>query len=337
VVDLHDHLRRYYALEGPFRPITGMPITDQQNATLQVGDWFVKLFAPARVPEPLIEQSLRVQEAVRTLGLPAPQVRRSRDQALYTPFGDQYLAVMAFVPGRSLLPGRLDQAQAAAVGDVLARLHGAMARLTPGDSRPAPPDGERVLSEWQALRQAADAGVGAPAELNRFVAEAAAYREAMWTWFPPTAVDWADQPWQMIHGDFHGGNLRWGEPEGVRAVIDFDGCGPGYLASEVAEAWLLNCRREAEVPAPEVEVAFLLGYRRCCQLTRAQWLAIPRAWLTLQMARTWPVSQVYEQPGSYDPDRALRVAIKRERQVRWVGEHLADMAAMLQHAWDAGW
>jgi Ser/Thr protein kinase RdoA (MazF antagonist) len=124
--------------------------------------------------------------------------------------------------------------------------------------------------------------------------------------------------WGYCHGDFHGGNVRL-DADGTLRIFDFDCCGPGWRAYDLAvcrlwcateEAWETFCAGYEEVrPLPEAT------------RTAIPWFIVARQfWWIGYHVRAW----LLKGGSSFLDDRFLDhvIGVLRER----LGKHLPELA-----------
>jgi hypothetical protein len=214
------------------RPVARGRVGEIWRLEASSGTWAVKT-EPGSVSEAGVAPSARFQEASVAAGVPAPALRRSRAGSVYASAGGVMARVLSWVPMAPADPS-LD---AAAVGDLVGRLHGVAVAgsWTAADVEPwfSDPVGAEA---WDALL-AELTQRGAP-----FAASLGAHRDEMLALEgllePPRDLRWC-------HRDLFADNVR-ANPSGGLVVFDFDSSGPCDPAWELA--FLLMEYATAEAP-----------------------------------------------------------------------------------------
>jgi homoserine kinase type II len=153
-------------------------------------------------------------------GVQTPVPRADAAGARFVRWGDDFVSLFPWVPGRTLARAELTPAHAAAVGDALARLHVASDGYS--DHRPGryePPEIAARLARIAALaRPELDAAVRVLGpELARLDAERT-----------------SGVPLGIIHGDLFVDNVLYDDAGGLTALIDFEQASWGRLAYDLA-------------------------------------------------------------------------------------------------------
>lgn len=204
-------------------------------------------------------------------GLPVSAPIATTDGRLQVEVDGVSLCLQHEIPGALLDSAELCQVHSA--GEVLARLHEALARY-PGSGRiagVAPPSRTLAarVTAWLDTRSAS-VPRAARAALRQLIADAP--MESMST--------------QLVHGDFRSANVLCVE-SAVAAVIDFEEARIDHRIAEVARsAVLLGTRFHDWGPvSAEVHARFLDGYQAVSPLTRAEaaWWDVLVLWCSLAM------------------------------------------------------
>jgi Ser/Thr protein kinase RdoA (MazF antagonist) len=196
-------------------------------------------------------------------GLPVASPLRARDGALSVtvaaPEGPRQAAVFTYAPGHTLTYTEVD---ARAFGRLEARLHQALAGFETRTPRFAL-DREHLL--FGPLAAIGPALAGRPddrAYLEDLAARIARRLEDL---------ERDGLRWQPCHGDLHLGNVHF-TADGRPTVFDFDCCGPGWRAYDVAVfRWASYLHTGADAPWQ----AFLAGYEESAPLAEPEIQAIP--------------------------------------------------------------
>lgn len=221
---------------------------------------FPRLGALAEVTSRLGRQALPVAAPVPT-----------RDGQVQVQIDSASIALQPRIDGTHLDVGDAEQVRAA--GQVLARLHRALAESAPADlpELSAPISLSAQLRSWLASgpRHVPADVVGA---LGAVVAA--------------SPIE-PDTPIQLVHGDFRAANVLCRGSE-VVAVIDFDDARLDHRVVELARsAALLGTVYHHWAPvSPEVHGTFLAGYQAVSPLTAAEsaWLRPLVAWYSARLA-----------------------------------------------------
>jgi Ser/Thr protein kinase RdoA (MazF antagonist) len=212
-----------------------------------------------------VEAELELLEALACRDVPVARPIRRRDrglvQAVAAPEGTRFVALFAFARGRP--PGRdITAEQGHAYGLAVARMHAAMDMLPPRLARPRN-DLARLLDEPLAAllpelahRPADQAFL---TELGERLTEGA-------RGLPETAPCYG-----LCHCDLHKENVLFA-PGGELTILDFDCCGYGWRAYELAVLfWSTRWLPQADA----VRAAYLRGYGEVRALEPAELAALP--------------------------------------------------------------
>jgi homoserine kinase type II len=177
-----------------------------------------------RINEGKSEDDVRREAAivahVAARGVPTPVPLADTAGARFARWGDEFVSLFPWVPGRTLARAELTPAHAAGVGGALAKLHLASDGIA--DRRPGryePPEIDARLARISALARpelAAAVAVLRP-ELARLRSDRV-----------------ADLPLGIIHGDLFVDNVLYGESGSLTGLIDFEQASWGRLAYDLA-------------------------------------------------------------------------------------------------------
>ncbi|MEM9165770.1 MAG: phosphotransferase, partial [Planctomycetota bacterium] len=276
-----------------------------------------------------------IQSKLLASGLPLARLVRTRDGQSSVMHEGRVYELFDFVEGRRYDRSVRDTADA---GITLARLHTALADSAPsalpghGSYHDAPvvADGLRTI----ASRSAGSPEAACCSRLASVYAGASARVRSLGiaTW-----------PRQVVHADFHPGNLVFqtpqddGQPAGarVRAILDFDACRMGARAIDVANAALqfsvLRSDREPASWPDGLDLdrlrAFITAYDRVpgCLLSKAEMAALP--WLmteALIAEATIPIRT----SGRFGPYPGEAFLAMVERKTAWVAEHAGAIESL---------
>jgi homoserine kinase type II len=159
---------------------------------------------------------------VAEAGLPAISALKTRDGATFVEMEGGFHALFPAAPGLQLSTDALTRVHATNSGDLLGRLHQVLADY-PSAGRRLPTlkwDGPA----WVARLDRIETGIRARGMMDRTDETALAHLEAQRRWLAdPNCVHERDLrgPIQVIHGDFHHGNLFF-EGDTVCGIIDWE-------------------------------------------------------------------------------------------------------------------
>ncbi len=194
----------------------------------------------------------------------APAIRRNSGELLLTfdaPEGRRYGVLTRYVPGKHLRQRPSPEA-VRAYGRIVAQLHTVSDVMTEDLDRPANDVG-RSLERFMAAFEA---------EMPDRPRDLALLREAAARVMPGIeALPRAKPLYGMIHGDVIRANAQVAD-DGAVTILDFDLCGPGWRAYDVA-SYLAVIRGLPE--EKESEQAFLSGYEGVRPLTVEERAALP--------------------------------------------------------------
>jgi homoserine kinase type II len=182
------------------------------------GPWFL------RVNEGKSEDDVRREAAIvahaAARGVPTPVPAAADDGARFARWGDEFVSLFPWVPGRTLARAEVTPAHAAAVGAALATLHLA----SPGypDHRPGRYEPDEIDARLARVAALARPELGAAVavltpELGRLRAARA-----------------PDLPAGIIHGDLFIDNVLYDDAGALTALIDFEQASWGRFAYDLA-------------------------------------------------------------------------------------------------------
>jgi Ser/Thr protein kinase RdoA (MazF antagonist) len=209
-----------------------------------------------RTERSLVDREHDVIGHARDHGIPAPA-------AIPTPAGDRVVdhagrlySLFSFAPGRQVARDDLIPEHARSMGDMLARVHLALA-----DCAFAPPPVADLPSREDTLHRLADIVEVIerrpdPGPQEQWALQRLRSRERwLRSGADPAPPAPAPEPVQMIHGDYQESNLFF-TGSAVAAVIDWDKAEPAHPADEIVRAMYLSLHLAGSRCA-----AFLAGYR----------------------------------------------------------------------------
>ncbi|MEM8756962.1 MAG: phosphotransferase [Planctomycetota bacterium] len=260
-------------------------------------------------------------------GVPAARLIRTRDGRGCARIGDRLYEMFEFVQGV-----RYDRSIVAtqAAGQTLAALHRAVALSTP-PGRPQEGTYHAAAIVRRSLEELAANGDAAAASLGLLYERAGA-----------RAADEGFNAWprQVIHSDFHPGNLVFAAQGDVRrsrvlAVLDFDACRLGPRALDIANgAAQFAVTRSGDRPeAWPVELdrrrlgAFLTGYDTSpdAVLSRAELRALPWMMIEAIIAEAAVPVATTGRFGPIDGSVFLGLVAKK---TGWIESHAAELSEL---------
>ncbi|HEY2579270.1 MAG TPA: phosphotransferase [Streptosporangiaceae bacterium] len=222
-------------------------------------------------------------EAMAACGLPvAVPLAMPEGRTLLELDGGLY-AVYPWISGAHVPGTRMSGAQAAELGETLARVHqGLAAVMDPAEKAMRMPVADPVRAK-AAIDQyvVTIAGKAACDDFDDYavaqLAERRALLEAVQHHMPDADAWWEPAGW--THGDFHDLNVLW-HGSIVAAVVDFDRLAPRPYAFEmVRSATLTFCYGDDRGLAADLVTPFAVGYRAVMPLADEQIeFAIRRLW-----------------------------------------------------------
>jgi homoserine kinase type II len=289
---------------------------------------------PVGVDEPLLALIQLVQMEASRAGFPVPEA---------VPVGNGGAALLKldgrlYEMNRFVASTGFDQSPAAcrAAGSVLGRLHGVMAKMVmPPVSGPVGGAGaargyHRLLRVQTDLVSAGDRLRGDARKITRHLGE-------MYTLAGERASAAGAERWppQLIHGDWHPGNLLF-EGGKVVGLIDFDSVRPSPRAMDVAYGALQFSLVRGEGPAPGWPAhadrarmgEFLKGYDSDAPalLTREEGSAL--AWLMIE-ALIAEAAGPLAAAGEFGGIDGLSMLRMIESKSAWLRDHQAEVAGMV--------
>jgi Ser/Thr protein kinase RdoA (MazF antagonist) len=261
-----------YDLDGPPRcQLINRGDNDTYLVTAAGARFALRAYNPERGDRTEVAAELELLEALACRDVPVARPIRRRDggllQAVDAPEGTRFVALFAFAEGRP--PGRgITAEHGLAYGRAVARMHAAMDSLPRRLARPRN-DLARLLDEPVAalLTELAHrpADQAFLSDLRRRLTERARGL--------PESTPW----YGLCHCDLHKENVLFA-PGGELTILDFDCCGYGWRAYELAVLfWSTRWLPQADA----VRTAYLRGYGEVRALEPAE-LAALRSFVAIQ-------------------------------------------------------
>ena len=299
-------------------------------ATTARGAFFLKGY---RYPDPApIIREHKLIAFVRSCAVPALA-------PLPSPTGDSFVRV----GGRhwAVFP-RLDAAQpsrdavtpwmAAEIGRTLGQIHVALAALPPLDTAQFPAkhtwSTERVIDDM--IEYEVEIGRRlAPDPFDQHARRSFAYRRTLLAAGVPAPEEFAQLPSQVLHGDYHTGNLFVDKDGSVSAVIDWELACTGARAWEVVRALNLALPLGDDLTEDWGRLrAFIHGYAAIAPLTDQECAAMPDLYWAARVHSLW----VYEEHYRKGAARTDRLAMEDLETLQWLASHRQELRTALRDA-----
>lgn len=277
-----------------------------------------------------IAASHEVALRLAAIGVPVPRLLGTRDDHnTMLHVGEHVYEMYAYVDGRTY--DRTPSA-AGAAGELLARCHRAMRDISPAWTPPR--RSYHAHAQLPGVLRALPATLNLPesVELAEDLADRYQRASAMAT------QAGADRAEQVVHGDWHPGNLVYGAEARIAAILDFDSISTAPVPADAANGALQFAlrRRPLENPAPNrapfavdfdpaLFRAFWAGYRAADPAVAAAfpWEAVP--WLCVEaiIAETALPIAATGRFGRFAGHGVLRLA---RRTAAWLESHATTLA-----------
>ena len=292
-----DELLRRYGLGAPLdvQPAGAGLLNQNLIATTAGGTYFLKGYRYVE-PAPLAREH-RVIAFAAGAGLPAVVPLSAPGGQTFLRVGGRQWAVFPRVEDRQVGPAGLSPAHAGAMGRALGRVHVALARFPPTEATRYPPrlvwDSARAGAEMREYEEAI-ARFPALTPFDQHALSSFAYRRTLLAAGVPPRAAFAGLPEQMLHGDFHEGNLFFGPDGEVSGIIDWELASVGPRALEIVRALDVSLRATGAAPgAAARRRAFLHGYAAEAPLTRDECLAMPELYWAYRVHSLWLYEEHY--------------------------------------------
>ena len=264
-------------------------------ATTAGGTYFLKGYRYVE-PAPLAREH-RVIAFAAGAGLPAVVPLSAPGGQTFLRVGGRLWAVFPRMEDRQVDAAGLSPAHAGAMGRALGRVHVALARFPPTEATRYPPrlvwDSARAGAEMREYEEAI-ARFPALTPFDQHALSSFAYRRTLLAAGVPPRSAFAGLPEQMLHGDFHEGNLFFGPDGEVSGIIDWELASVGPRALEIIRALDVSLRATGDAPgAAARRRAFLHGYAAEAPLTRDECLAMPELYWAYRVHSLWLYEEHY--------------------------------------------
>ena len=303
-----------YGLEGAVQaPLSGGVINNVWRVDSLQGSFVLKQYLTSDTNQ--VRQSIAVQQAARAYGVPVPAVVPNRRGEMVTLLDGRAHILSRFVAGRLYEPGHIPAKAARRMGEVLGRLHEALALLPAGEAASLPtPDA--IEKQLRSLLTIARSRRGSPVDdIAVGVLEAKLDLLSRIEAVPPLIARWT-------HGDYEWRNVLFDGDDEVAAVIDFDDAAYYHPARDVMRCIALS------FPALEPEVDdYFAGYASVRPLSPNEVRAYVEFYRYISTFRVWPIIARYTDPEGYRPEWEALIQPFMPWDWQALSERLADIAA----------
>jgi Ser/Thr protein kinase RdoA (MazF antagonist) len=240
-----------YSLSNVRCELLTVSLRDMYLVASDQGRWVLAIYRAGWRTPAQIEAEWRFAADLAARGAPAVTPVPTRGGAYHFPVpapeGTRYAALMAYVPGQHLRR-RASVTAVAAYGRAIATIHVLADQLSSTYDRPA-------VDPVAIVMRSAEAVIAAIPERP---ADAAYLQACAGVLLPRLRALRSEPPaYGLIHGDVIRANAQVGD-DGSVTVLDFDLCGPGWRAYDIA-SYLHTIRSTPE--ETRFAAAFLSGYR----------------------------------------------------------------------------
>jgi len=334
-VRVADELLRRYGLGQllDVQPAGGGLLNQNLVAFTAGGAYFLKGYRYVE-PEPVAREH-RVIAFAADAGVPVAAPLAAPGGRTFLRVGGRQWAVFPRLTDRQLATPELSPANARAMGQVLGRIHTALARFPAPDAARYPAkllwDSGRAADEMREY-EAAIAAFPAQAPFDQHALASFAYRRTLLAAGVPQPAAFADLPAQMLHGDYHEGNLFFGPDGAVTSVIDWELASSGPRALEIVRTLDVALAATGDDPgAAQRRRAFLHAYAAEAPLTRDECLAMPELYWAYRVHSLW----VYEEHYRKGSARTDHLALADIPALTWWLQHRHQLGLRLADELDA--
>ena len=249
-------------------PIAAGTINSNFALDTDRGRWFVRVNEGKAAEDVAWEAALVVDLAAA--GLPVPEPRAAADGARYVEHHGLLVSVFAWQPGSHRAPAEVSASDAAAIGDVLARLHVAASARPVDTWREGIYQFDAIVERYAGFRGSHD-----PA-----LAHAIDVLGDELTWLTAQEAVRHAAGHGVIHNDLFRDNVLW-DGDRLVAILDFEQASRGSFAYDLAVAvndWCWDPARAADGRGPlrdDLAEAMIAAYDRRRPLTAADRAALP--------------------------------------------------------------
>jgi homoserine kinase type II len=289
------------------------------------GRGFFKCYAP-HISAPQILFSQQVMLFLRDQGYPVPSVYRTLAHQTILNLNDSTYALQEYLEGVQREGQRPTEKQARGMGRFLAEVHQQL-RTFPTQGAPDPT--RYWKSSGTALRYFDRIGAAISTkdhrdEFDEFAEQALAYKILNMKRHEVDPRQFASLPQQLIHGDYHLGNLLFNEEDQICGLLDFDQCATGFTAWEI-----MRCIGFSFISLAGLDWLaareFIEGYQETIEIPREILVVMPRLWWFQMLQSGFGFYEHYMTP-SVKPAIMRMAAESRHGITQWLGDHLDEVA-----------
>lgn len=297
------------------------------RATTARGTFFLKGYRYSD-PAPIAREH-RLMAYTSEQGVPVNAPLFGPNGATFLRVGGRFWAIFAHLSGTQPAPQEVTPAQAMELGRLLGRIHVALAGMPASEAAGFPKkldwdssQASREMGEYEAM-------IGAKPVLDPFDQHALAsfaYRRTLLAAGVPPASAYERLPSQILHGDYHAGNVFFGAGGSISAVIDWELAALGPRAWEIVRALdlALPLERDLAAGAPLLR-AFVHGYASVAPLTEDECVAMPDLYWAARVHTLWVYAEHYRKGNA----RTDRLAMEDLAGLHWWATNREALASAL--------
>jgi len=299
-------------------------------ATTAKGSFFLKGY---RYPDPApIAREHKLIAFLRSYGVFALAPLPSPSGDTFVRVGGRHWAVFSRLDAAHPSRDAVTPQVAAEIGRTLGQIHVALASLPPLDAAQFPAkhtwSTERVIDDMIEYEMEIGRRL-APDPFDQHALRSFAYRRTLLAAGIPAPEEFAHLPSQVLHGDYHAGNLFVGEDGLVCAVIDWELACTGARAWEIVRALNLALPlRDDLTEGGSCLRAFIHGYAAVAMLTHQECDAMPELYWAARVHSLW----VYEEHYRKGAARTDRLAMEDLETLHWLASHRQELRLALTDA-----
>lgn len=265
-------------------------------------------------------------------GIPAHPPLSSPGGATFMRVGGRYWAIYPLLHGEQPSPSDMTPAHAAGMGRVLAHIHVALSRFPPDEalSFPTEPTWDSQQASEEMVEYEVEIGRRPIREpFDQHALSSFAYRRTLLASGIAGPEAFASLPVQLLHGDFHLGNLFFDHNGTVKGVIDWELAKVGPRAWEIVRTldYTLPLAQDIGRGGPLLR-AFIHAYAQATPLTEDECAAMPELYWAVRVHSLWPYEEHYRKGSA----RTDKVALQDLESLGWWAAHRQDLAAALKEA-----
>lgn len=333
-VRVADELLRRYGLGSPLEvnPAPGGMLNQNLVAVTAGGGYFLKGYRYVETAP--VAREHRVIAYAAGCGLPVPAPLAAPGGQSYLRVGGRLWAVFPLLQDQQVPAADLTTGHAREMGRTLGRIHEALSHFPALEGARYPAkllwDSTRAGQEM-AEYEAAILCFPSPDPFDQHALASFAYRRTLLAAGVPPLSAFADLPSQMLHGDYHEGNLFFGPDGRITGVIDWELASVGPRALEIIRTLDVSLQATQEDPQAEERLrAFLHGYLAHAPLTRDECLAMSELYWAYRVHSLW----VYEEHYRKGSARTDHLAMKDIAGLEWWLRHRHEVGRRLAAHFD---